>query len=117
SFVDLMRQAGFRPVAEPAEDAPNWTFKGRPRPRPEGERRGHRSDPRRADGARGEPGGRGRGKPERERAADGRAASGKAGQDRSGPPRERRPDRENRGRERDDARPRQIVATGKALAG
>src|SRR5690606_11198268 len=42
SFLDLMRQAGFRPVAEPAEGAPNWTFKGRPRPRPQGERRGQR---------------------------------------------------------------------------
>ena len=34
AFDELMRQAGFRAVEEPAEGAPNWIFRGRPRARP-----------------------------------------------------------------------------------
>jgi ATP-dependent RNA helicase SUPV3L1/SUV3 len=34
AFDDLMRQAGFRAVETPAEGAPNWIFRGRPRARP-----------------------------------------------------------------------------------
>lgn len=33
-FLHLMRVAGFRPVADAAEGAPNWVFKGRPKPPP-----------------------------------------------------------------------------------
>ena len=34
AFADLMRQAGFRAVDNPAEGAPNWLFRGRPKARP-----------------------------------------------------------------------------------
>ncbi|HEX7872693.1 MAG TPA: helicase-related protein [Sphingobium sp.] len=44
AFADLMRQAGFRAVENPAEGAPNWIFRGRPKARPP---RGPRHDNRR----------------------------------------------------------------------
>ncbi|HZV19095.1 MAG TPA: helicase-related protein [Sphingobium sp.] len=115
SFLDLMRQAGFRPVAEPAEGAPNWTFKGRPRPRPQGERRGQRHAENRPPRSRKAEGEQGAGHGGKGRAGKYRAGKDHAGKERGGPPRERRPDRE--GRDRAEPRSRPIVATGKALAG
>jgi len=106
-FLDLMRQAGFRPVAEPAEGAPNWAFKGRPRPRPQSERRGQHAGRRPSRAPDGDGGQAGAGRGGKERAA----------KQRSGPPRERRPDRDGRERDRSEPHQRPIVATGKALAG
>ncbi len=49
AFVDLMRQAGFRPVEGAEEGQPNWQFRGRPKPRPprppRAERRPRRESP------------------------------------------------------------------------
>nr|WP_231848694.1 helicase-related protein [Sphingobium sp. SYK-6] len=115
SFLDLMRQAGFRPVPDAAEGAPNWQFKGRPkaRPRPEGERR--RQPGQRAGHPRGDkPQNRGDRK-------DARGEGRKSGRpdERQGKGGDRKPrphDRGDGGRDR-APQPRQIVATGKALAG
>ncbi|MBN8831666.1 MAG: helicase [Sphingomonadales bacterium] len=97
SFLDLMRQAGFRPVPDAAEGAPNWAFRGRPKarpPRPEGERR------RRPHGDR----------PQGERPRGERPQG-------DGPQQGARPQRGDRPERKDRPEPRQIVATGKALAG
>ncbi len=133
AFLDLMRQAGFRPVADAAEGAPNWQFRGRPKPRPKPER-GPRRAPRpdaaqqgepRADGAQQERS-KYRGKP-RDRASDkdgadkrpprDKSAPGERVDDRKGKPRPQRPQHGGE-RERPSA-PRQapLVATGKGLAG
>ncbi len=132
SFLDLMRQAGFRPVPDAAEGAPNWQFRGRPKPRvrPEGERR-NRAPARRGqsdqapgaagqDGAAQAEGGDARKpRPERDRARPERRGNGPDRKPRSGE-RDRGGDRADRGPDRErgpapQARP--IVATGKALAG
>jgi ATP-dependent RNA helicase SUPV3L1/SUV3 len=112
SFLDLMRQAGFRPVADAAEGAPNWQFRGRPKqrpPRPEGEQRR-----RRPQGGRAQQGDR----PERQGRPD-RPKGDRPPRDDKRP--DRKPDRKPRPQDRDHDRgprePRQIVATGKALAG
>jgi len=113
SFLDLMRQAGFRPVVDAAEGAANWTFKGRPKPRPrqEGERKG-----RRPDQSRGEPRGNEReARPDGARPRNDRPRSDRPRDDQKTGPRKPRP--QDRDRERAPERPRQIVATGKALAG
>lgn len=125
-FLELMRQAGFRPVPDAAEGAPNWAFRGRPKPRrrPEGEQQGRRPG---GQGRRGGPprqesqGGEDRpqrqgGRPERQGKPDGeRPQRGDRGPDRKGKP---RPQDRDRDRDRGGS-PRQapIVATGKALAG
>jgi len=121
SFLELMRQAGFRPVADAAEGAPNWQFKGRPRarpPRPEGEHgRGRKPDVRRSGPPRGA--GEGKARPDQDRRPEGRA-------DRHGKParsgeRPRGDRKDGKPHPQDGAAraPRQapIVATGKALAG
>jgi ATP-dependent RNA helicase SUPV3L1/SUV3 len=120
SFLDLMRQAGFRPVPDAAEGAPNWQFRGRPkpRPRPEGEqRRGRRPEgQRRADQPAGERPQRG----ERPEHKGPRPQGDRPRDDRKGKPdRKPRPQDRDQGRDRDRGprEPRQIVATGKALAG
>jgi len=103
SFLDLMRQAGFRPVPDAAEGAPNWQFRGRPkpRPRPQGGRE-QNGRPRRQEGRDGGEPRKGGAKPDRPRPE----RRGKA------------PDRDNRQAREGGGRPqRQIVATGKALAG
>jgi len=120
SFLELMRQAGFRPVPDAAEGAPNWTFKGRPKPRnrPEGERgRGRRpADTRRSGPPRADDDKSGGHRPERQRRAGDRP-------DQHGKPDGERPRGDRKGgkpRPQDRApAPRQapIVATGKALAG
>ncbi|MBN8820102.1 MAG: helicase [Sphingomonas sp.] len=126
SFLDLMRQAGFRPVADAAEGAPNWQFRGRPKARPPRADRGlRRAAPRQGDRQGGEGQGenprQGRGRPSR----DGDRPRGER------PPREGgkgerkgdgRPDRKprphgERDRDRAPQQSRPIVATGKALAG
>lgn len=50
SFLQLMRLAGFRPVEAAAEGGPNWTFRGRQKPRPDQQARGpaRRGPPHRA---------------------------------------------------------------------
>jgi ATP-dependent RNA helicase SUPV3L1/SUV3 len=120
AFLDLMRQAGFRPVPDAAEDAPNWQFRGRPkaRPRPEGRRgppRGDRAE--RGPRPEGEQQERRKfgGKPQRK--GDGERSGERAGGDErkgGGKPRPQRP----HGGDRPSA-PRQapLVATGKGLAG
>ncbi|MCW2406812.1 ATP-dependent RNA helicase SUPV3L1/SUV3 [Sphingobium sp. B1D7B] len=128
SFLELMRQAGFRPVPDAAEGAPNWQFRGRPKPRPKFEGPRNRGGNRRpaqqgrqdqdgqaqaaGDGPRNRPDRRGKaaeGGPRRERDKrpdrDNRSDRGQR------PDRGPRPDRDGGGRERP------IVATGKALAG
>ncbi len=138
AFLDLMRQAGFKPVADAAEGAPNWQFRGRPKPRPKPER-GPRRAPRpdaaqhgepRADGAQQErskfrskphdrSGDRDAGKgPPRDKGAPGERSGDRPNDrpnDRKGKPRPQRPPH---GDERAPA-PRQapLVATGKGLAG
>jgi ATP-dependent RNA helicase SUPV3L1/SUV3 len=137
SFLDLMRQAGFRPVPDAAEGAPNWQFRGRPRPRvrPEGERRRRQGD-RPRGGREGEAQPQGAEARPRRPARDGEARrkDGPAGErghderpredrqgrglDRKGRPQDRDRDRGPGSRERPSApRERPIVATGKALAG
>ena len=115
SFLELMRQAGFRPVADAAEGAPNWQFRGRPKPRPkpEGERRRRPEGPRNRDAQRTGEGAQDRPKgPRKDRERDGartdRPDRGDRPRDRNRPPQDR---------DRKPAQPRQIVATGKALAG
>jgi len=144
AFLDLMRQAGFKPVADAAEDAPNWQFRGRPKPRPKPEG-GRRFPPRgdrapnagrtpRADGAQQTgPAGEGaqqerskyRGKPRDDKSGDrgpgDRAAGNRRPSDKSGgqsDDRKGRPQRPHHGGDRASA-PRQapLVATGKGLAG
>jgi len=121
SFLDLMRQAGFRPVPDAAEDAPNWAFRGRPRvrpPRPQGER--HR---RPQQGDRPERKARPEGdRPRGDRPGGDRPQGERPQGDRKGKPdRKPRPQDRDRdqGRDRDRGprEPRPIVATGKALAG
>jgi ATP-dependent RNA helicase SUPV3L1/SUV3 len=122
SFLDLMRQAGFRPVAEPADGAPNWQFRGRPKPRvrPEGERQRRPAGQRRADQPQ-----RAEGEarpPRTDRPKGPRNDRTKEARDDKRPERKPRPqdrDRGSKDRDRDRAprEPRQIVATGKALAG
>jgi len=112
SFLDLMRQAGFRPVPDAAEGAPNWQFKGRPRQRPAGEHgRGRRPAEARRNGPPNGEGGRSdRGsRPPREERQEGRGGDRPRGDRKGGKPRPQ---------DRAPA-PRQapIVATGKALAG
>jgi ATP-dependent RNA helicase SUPV3L1/SUV3 len=145
-FLDLMRQAGFRPVPDAAEGAPNWTFRGRPKarpPRPEGEQRrrrpqgdrpqgdrpqgdrpqgnrsaGNRPESERVQGERagGERPPRGD-RPERKAGGGGRPDRDRAPRDdRKGQP-DRKPRPQDRDRDRGPREPRQIVATGKALAG
>jgi len=146
AFLDLMRQAGFRPVPDAAEDAPNWQFRGRPKPRPRNERhqrggrpnRGPRQDgapqdgPRRADRPQGDrPQGdrnqdRNRGdRPQHDRTQQGKGPRKDRDDQRTGAGGERgdrkqggRPNRPQQG-DRDRDRPRQapLVATGKGLAG
>jgi len=127
AFLDLMRQAGFKPLPEAAEGAPNWQFRGRPKPRPKPERGPRRGPPRDARGDRGakpdgaQPdrskfGNRSGGKPGDQRRD--RATDGKDGETR--PPRPQRgPKPQHGGSPRDRDRPRQapLVATGKGLAG
>jgi ATP-dependent RNA helicase SUPV3L1/SUV3 len=121
SFLDLMRQAGFRPVADAAEGAANWTFKGRPKPRPrhESERKGRRADQPRGEqrgDERGEHRGNERGaRPDGARPRNDRPRGDRPRDDQKAGPRKPRP--QDRDRERAPDRPRQIVATGKALAG
>ena len=128
SFLDLMRQAGFRPVPDAAEGAPNWAFRGRPKarpPRPEGERRrrphGDRPQGERPRGERPQGDGPQQGarpqrgdRPERKDRPERDERKGR-------PDRKPRPNDRDRGGERERDRgarePRQIVATGKALAG
>lgn len=118
SFLELMRQAGFRPVADAAEGAPNWQFRGRPKPRPEGQRhRGPRRGP--ADARpRGERGAEGGDRERKDRPRSDRPRSDRPRTDRKGGDRGGRPERDNR-QNRDGGAPREkpIVATGKALAG
>jgi ATP-dependent RNA helicase SUPV3L1/SUV3 len=58
AFLELMRQAGFRAVADAPEGSANWAFKGRPRPRVRPEHGGGNKD----------AAGRGRGKRPADRA-------------------------------------------------
>ncbi len=112
AFLDLMRQAGFRPVADAAEDAPNWQFRGRPkaRPRPENRRPARRTDGAAQDEAKRE----GRGKPPRK----GGERPDNRGEGREGSGRDRpRGPRPERGRESGGGRQAPLVATGKGLAG
>jgi ATP-dependent RNA helicase SUPV3L1/SUV3 len=126
AFLDLMRQAGFRPVPEAAEDAPNWQFRGRPKPRPKperGPRRGPRPDraqqgAAKPDGAqqdRSKFGNRSGGKPRDKAAGEGANAGDRQPRPERGP----RPQHGGGPRDRDRDRPRQapLVATGKGLAG
>ncbi|HEX7741509.1 MAG TPA: helicase, partial [Sphingobium sp.] len=41
AFLQLMRLAGFRAIEAPAEGGSNWAFRGRQKPRPEHQARGH----------------------------------------------------------------------------
>ncbi|MBO9670843.1 MAG: helicase [Sphingobium sp.] len=126
AFLDLMRQAGFRPLPEAAEGAPNWQFRGRPKPRPKPERGPRRGQPREARGDRAakpegaqpdrrkfgnRPGGK-LGDQRRDKAADGKDGEAR-------PPRPQRGPKPQHGGQRDRDRPRQapLVATGKGLAG
>jgi ATP-dependent RNA helicase SUPV3L1/SUV3 len=127
AFLDLMRQAGFKPVPEAAEDAPNWQFRGRPKPRPktEGPRRGARPPHRGNAGA-----GAGEGQVRDGQSRDGQSRDGKP---RDGKPRDARTPRDGEVRADGEARrprphqkpqggrdaPRKapLVATGKGLAG
>ncbi|MGF7170789.1 ATP-dependent RNA helicase SUPV3L1/SUV3 [Sphingobium xanthum] len=120
SFLDLMRQAGFRPVADAAEGAPNWQFRGRPKqrpPRPEGEQRRRRPQGDRAQQGDRPPRGD---RPERQGRPD-RPKGDRPPRDDKRPDRkaDRKPRPQDRDRDRDRGprEPRQIVATGKALAG
>jgi ATP-dependent RNA helicase SUPV3L1/SUV3 len=126
AFLDLMRQAGFRPVPEAAEDAPNWQFRGRPKPRPKperGPRRGARPErvqqgAAKPDGAqqdRSKFGNRSGGKPRDKAAGEGANAGDRKPRPERGP----RPQHGGGPRDRDRDRPRQapLVATGKGLAG
>jgi ATP-dependent RNA helicase SUPV3L1/SUV3 len=126
AFLDLMRQAGFRPVPDAAEDAPNWQFRGRPKPRPKPER-GPRRAPRaeRAPQGAAKPegtrqdrskfGDRSRGKPRDNTVGAGADGDGRKPRPERGP----RPQHGNGPRDRGRDRPRQapLVATGKGLAG
>jgi ATP-dependent RNA helicase SUPV3L1/SUV3 len=144
AFLDLMRQAGFRPVPDAADGAPNWQFRGRPKPRPKPERGPRRGAPR-GDRAQ-QPGDGRQGRPPRQARPDGQAAEGEAARpaaaaagrpqhEHRGKPRGDRPkgehaqgdrprndrprgDRPGKGGDRSSA-PRQapLVATGKGLAG
>ncbi|HEY1125737.1 MAG TPA: helicase-related protein [Sphingobium sp.] len=127
AFLDLMRQAGFRPVPDAAEDAPNWQFRGRPKPRPKPERGPRRGPPREVRGERTQQGaakpegaqqdrGKFRGKP-RDKAGEGRDGDAR-------PPRPQRGTKPghgggsgDRGRDRDRPRQAPLVATAKGLAG
>jgi ATP-dependent RNA helicase SUPV3L1/SUV3 len=117
AFLELMRQAGFRPIEAAAEGAPNWQFKGRPRARLRPERRPQRQQPagEQAAGARAER----QARPDRPRGKqDDRPRKPKDGEAKrpARPPRDERP-----APRRDNApsgnRAGQMVATGKALAG
>ncbi|MBO9581940.1 MAG: helicase [Sphingobium sp.] len=122
AFLDLMRQAGFKPLPEAAEGAPNWQFRGRPRPRPKperGPRRGPQRD-RAQQGAKPEGAQADRGKfrgksgdQRRDRAADGRDGEGRPPR----PPRGPKPQHGGGPRDRDRPRQAPLVATGKGLAG
>jgi ATP-dependent RNA helicase SUPV3L1/SUV3 len=133
AFIDLMRQAGFKPVPDAAEDAPNWQFRGRPKPRPktEGPRRGARPPHRGNAGA-----GAGEGQAREGQSRDGQSRDGKPRDGRpprDGKPRDARPPRDGEVRADGEARrprphqkpqggrdaPRKapLVATGKGLAG
>lgn len=117
AFLDLMRQAGFRPVPDAAEGTPNWQFRGRPKPRPKPERGPRRGPPRdrtqqgaaKPEGAQQERS-KFRGKP-----SDGRPAEGDARKPR--PQRGPRPQHDGPPRDRDRPRQAPLVATGKGLAG
>ncbi len=113
AFLDLMRQAGFRPVPDAAEDAPNWQFRGRPKPRPKPE--GGRRPPRgpRRDPAQ-QPGDGKAARPPRAGKPHDKGARGKDGEDgRERPPRGPRPQQDRR----EGPRKAPLVATGKGLAG
>ncbi len=124
AFLDLMRQAGFRPVPDAAEGAPNWQFRGRPKPRPKPERGPRRSRPDRAQQGLPQPEGvqqersKFRGKPRDKVAAEG-GADGAGGDARKArPQRGDRPQHERRdGQQRSQPRQAPLVATGKGLAG
>jgi len=129
SFLELMRQAGFRPVPDAAEGAPNWQFRGRPKPRPKFDGPRNRGGNRRpAQQGRQDQDGQAQGAGEGQRARPDRRGKNADG----GPRRDRdkRPDRDNRSdrgprpdrgqrpdRDGGGGRERPIVATGKALAG
>jgi len=130
AFLDLMRQAGFKPVPDAAEGAPNWQFRGRPKPRPKPERGPRRGPPRDARGDRAQQGAakadgaqqdRSKfGDPPRGKPRDKAGAEGKDGEAR--PPRPQRGPKPQHGggfKDRDRDRPRQapLVATAKGLAG
>ncbi|MET0365022.1 MAG: helicase, partial [Sphingobium sp.] len=118
AFADLMRQAGFRTVENPAEGAANWIFRGRPKARPP---RGPRNDNRRphrpqqngaqADGAQQDRKPRRDGPPsKRPERGDGHRGDGNRGERR-----DRGPDR---GGEREQRKPVPAgAATAKALSG
>jgi len=109
AFLDLMRQAGFRPVPDAAEDAPNWQFRGRPKARPRPERRTNRRPDRATP--EGEGPHEGRGRPPRKGGA--RPEKTGEGRDRDRP----RGPRPDRGRDSGGSRQAPLVATGKGLAG
>ncbi|MBU0793806.1 MAG: helicase, partial [Alphaproteobacteria bacterium] len=129
SFLELMRQAGFRPVPDAAEGTPNWQFRGRPKPRAKFDAPRNRGGNRRpAQQGRQDQDGQAQGAGEGQRARPDRRGKNADG----GPRRDRdkRPDRDNRSdrgprpdrgqradRDGGGGRERPIVATGKALAG
>jgi ATP-dependent RNA helicase SUPV3L1/SUV3 len=118
SFLDLMRQAGFRPVPDAAEGAANWAFRGRPKqrpPRPEGERR-RRPQGDRPQGERNQ-GDRPRGDRPQQGARPQHGDRPERDERKGKPDRKPRPQDRDRGGERGPREPRPIVATGKALAG
>ncbi|MBO9574378.1 MAG: helicase [Sphingobium sp.] len=127
AFLDLMKQAGFRPVPDAAEDAPNWQFRGRPKarpPRPEGRRgpprhdRPEHSGPKTGERPEGQERRKFGGKPQGERKGGDRKGGdrGERKEGQSDRPRGPRPDRDRGDR---PSAPRQapLVATAKGLAG
>ncbi len=105
AFAELMRQAGFRPVADAAEGAANWAFRGRPRPRVPAQAQG--AGARRVRTVSDENAARGE-HPQRERAQKERPQRQRAPREQAGHPRNSAPAAASSARGQ---------ATSKALAG